>query len=178
MYPKTYKPKQRSPSSKQKKIPHFIKQSKASLSNFRLKSNQKDENQERFKSPISKQKSVLSRSSILSINSSGDKSQYKNSQTRAKYLRNSQRRKTSKKNSSVSLSKESKKEVNRSSILMGHSLQDKSRASSLVKKRDGESEVNSVLLESEMRNYCIGQVGESPFPCNSQSSFKGSRFEN
>ena len=127
-------------------------------------SNQSEDNiiNKQFKSPIFKQKSIHSRSSILSIHSSGDKSVYKNSSTRAKYLRNSQKRKQIKL-SSKSSSKDSKGLTNKSSILISCPIREKSRPISLkkeTKKKQELSDVNSVLLRSDTGMYSVNNFSE------------------
>lgn len=117
---------------------------------------------DQFKSPIFKKNSLNSRSSILSIKSSGEKSNYRNSATREKYLRNSRnrlRRKTPK--SSKSESRDSRFAVNQSSVLIC-APQDtpKSRHTGrLDHAGDDPLEVSSVLIGSKTRSPSMSKMG-------------------
>ena len=126
----------------------------------KLTDKEKEIKNESFKSPISKKKNLPSRSSILSINSSGDKSSYRNSATREKFLRNSRKRKRKLSKSPQGISQDSKYLVNKSSILIGNSSikSSNSRLRKKVKKsviNEEKSEVISVLGGSEIKSRSI-----------------------
>jgi hypothetical protein len=96
----------------------------------------------------------------LSINSSADKSSYRNSATREKFLRNSRNRNRKLSKSPQGISQDSKYLGNKSSILIGNSSVKSSSSKKEIKLkksvRKGEkSEMISVLGGSEIKSQSI-----------------------
>jgi hypothetical protein len=130
-----------------------------------LTKKEKETSQENFKTPISKNKNLHSKSSILSINSSGDKSSYRHSATREKFLRNSRNRKRKPSKLSHGKSQDSKYLTNKSSILLGNSnKKSKSKTKNSFLKQfpvnEESAELNSVLMGSKIKSQSFSHYAQ------------------